>query len=252
MTLDYDEEGVPVLSRIDIEETAEKFLQYFDESPLKKPMFTPILAIKEKLEKNHGVTFIFNQDLGSNSDGNKYLGRFNIHSNTIYIAPFLLNKDPRFSFTLAHELGHFVLHRKSPGISNLTNENNEFIDTKKQVLLDRVGKRKVHDWVEWQANKFAASFLIPRFPLKAAVATYQDKMGISKANGIIFLDDQMCNQKDFASIKHSLSDLYQTSRTVVERRLKELNLINDQRSNLTRADSLVKISDIFKDIKNST
>lgn len=56
----------------------------------------------------------------------------------------------RDNFTLAHELGHYVLHSKSGKIP---------------IKVSRSGSGRV----EWEANWFAAAFLMPAAPFKAAV-----------------------------------------------------------------------------------
>lgn len=57
----------------------------------------------------------------------------------------------RDTFTLAHELGHYVLHSKSGKIP---------------IKVSRYGS----DRVEWEANWFAAAFLMPATAFRAAMA----------------------------------------------------------------------------------
>jgi Zn-dependent peptidase ImmA (M78 family) len=56
--------------------------------------------------------------------------------------------DGRSRMTLAHELGHLVMH---PGASKLRTDFPELSRT----------KIKPYEWAEWQANKFASLFLMP-------------------------------------------------------------------------------------------
>ncbi len=64
----------------------------------------------------------------------------------------------RDRFTIAHELGHYVLHylwakKKDPSIPN-------------RVVAYRRGSKRI----EWEANWFAAAFLMPEEAFKAAYA----------------------------------------------------------------------------------
>jgi hypothetical protein len=67
--LSYDENGIPILSRTEIEERAAVFLEFFDPECLKRPQLTPLGQICETLKTNHGVGFVFNVDLGHSADG---------------------------------------------------------------------------------------------------------------------------------------------------------------------------------------
>ena len=63
---------------------------------------------------------------------------FHIPSSTIYIDKSLEWNDPRFNFTLAHEISHFVLHRKvNAGILKEEKEG-EITDTNRELILDHV------------------------------------------------------------------------------------------------------------------
>jgi len=59
---------------------------------------------------------------------------------TIYLSP--LSGERRSRFTIAHELGHYVLHSKAG---------------KRPISVKRDGTGRV----EWEANWFAAGFLMP-------------------------------------------------------------------------------------------
>jgi hypothetical protein len=67
----------------------------------------------------------------------------------IYLSQF--TSSARDNFTLAHELGHYVLHSKSG---------------KLPIKVSRYGS----DRVEWEANWFAAAFLMPAQEFREAVA----------------------------------------------------------------------------------
>ena len=69
------------------------------------------------------------------------------HDYTIYLSPY--TTPLRDNFTIAHELGHFLLH--------YTDRRHEFEDDDLPLVFARYGR----DLLEWQANRFAASLLMP-------------------------------------------------------------------------------------------
>lgn len=86
----------------------------------------------------------------------------------------------RNRFTIAHELGHYFLHS----------------DVGKKPILAR---REGTDRVEWEANWFAAGFLMPEAQFRADWAEYGHRMG-------------------------KMMDLYQVSEPVIEIRRDSLGL----------------------------
>jgi hypothetical protein len=71
---------------------------------------------------------------------------------------------PRYLFTLAHELGHLLLH------------------TGKQTSLARGEKVKAFLDPEWQANTFASAFLMPESGIRAcdSISHVMRKYGVSR------------------------------------------------------------------------
>jgi Zn-dependent peptidase ImmA (M78 family) len=66
----------------------------------------------------------------------------------------------RDNFTIAHELGHFVLHH----------DHNTIPD--QEIVFNRYGS----GLVEWQANRFAAAFLMPQNEFLEARKKYNDNV----------------------------------------------------------------------------
>src|SRR3989338_4654570 len=68
----------------------------------------------------------------------------------------------RYRFTLAHELGHIVLHQHlyEPRQFHTIEEWKQFINSIPE---------KDHAWYEWQAHAFAGLVLVPAEQLKAVV-----------------------------------------------------------------------------------
>ena len=74
------------------------------------------------------------------------IGYFDRSEKTIYVAKNMLL--PRMAFTIAHELGHFILH--------------EDVEQDTFLRLDTVNIDKQNPQQEYEANCFAAALLMPR------------------------------------------------------------------------------------------
>lgn len=216
----FDENGIPIVTREVIEDWSERFICFFDKSCIEQPQPTPLGTICTSLRDNHNVNFIFGADLGVSPEGYQYRGRFHIPSKTIYLDRSLEYGDPRYNFTLAHEIAHFVMHKKV----SLSLSNSAISDSKRTLILDHVQSDNPREWLEWQANKFASSLLLPRKTLPAAVEDIQKKLGLSRP-GTIYLDRQPVNISLYNSIINSLVKLFETSKTSIKLRLKELGLL---------------------------
>jgi len=84
---------------------------------------------------------------------------------------FLDNRQKnRLKFSLAHELGHCVLHQN---IYKQVNINNIYKFS--EILLDLISEEK-YNYLEVQANKFANYFLIPRERLKIEKAKLIERL----------------------------------------------------------------------------
>lgn len=250
--LKLDENGIPVLSRSDIEEKAEQFLKFFDESCLKRPKFSPLHKICSRLNQEYGVTFALEADLGYSPEGYKYRGRFHIPSRTILIDKSLKMEGPRFNFTLAHEIAHFVLHRSVIRSVIKNEDDTQISDTSRQLILDHVQSNNPRDWLEWQANKYASSLLLPRFTVQMAVVEKQKEMGINGRLGSIFHDDQPKNRIDFHTIMEHLGNIFITSRSATRIRLRELNvLIERATASQFSENKAIHVSHVLSDVLGS-
>jgi Zn-dependent peptidase ImmA (M78 family) len=111
---------------------------------LATPFSSPPIPVLEIAEQN-GANVIF-ADFGKNSE--KVSGFCDFNSSRLYV-----NKDDsteRQSFTIAHELGHWILHRSV-----------FLADPSKYAVLPRFSDPNKDDLCEKEANKFAACLLVP-------------------------------------------------------------------------------------------
>lgn len=177
--------GVPILSKAEIDAIGERFVQDFQPEVLTNP--SPV-DIEGFIEFYLGMT----PDYQYLSHNGVYLGMtvFNdtnkvpvfdpttnraeyisAKARTVIIDNRLLdeNQRHRFRFTLGHEGGHDIFHSGyfsyNPDQTSLFDE--EFVAPMIQCrvdsgMTDRADTRKWddHDWMEWQANHLSAAVLI--------------------------------------------------------------------------------------------
>jgi Zn-dependent peptidase ImmA (M78 family) len=89
-------------------------------------------------------------------------GMVYINAGTPVIGVNLLHHPNRQRFTVAHEIGHLVLHR--PLVTSAVHVDRSF----KVLKRDNTASLGIHD-VEIEANQFAAELLMPRFLLSVAL-----------------------------------------------------------------------------------
>lgn len=223
--------SVPHLSRNDIDLKAEELLEWFDKKRLQEPSLTPLAEIAQRMAKDFSVRFIFTEPLGTTSDGKLILGSCHFPSRTIQIDPSLLSNGPRFNFTLAHEIGHLILHRKLRlDFRELDTPIGHIQDGRSHIRVSRHSARTPRDWLEWQADYFASALLIPRATLRQAIVDKQSELGVNRRLGIIYLDNQPLNRHTHKMVLYHLRIIYQASRTVINIRLKHLGLIEDRQN----------------------
>jgi Zn-dependent peptidase ImmA (M78 family) len=214
------------LNRNDIDAKAEEVALHFDSQAFARPR-SPIYQIVTGLTQTYGIPFIFNQDLGDSASGKKILGRFDFKPRQILIDKILPYDFPRFRWTLCHEIGHLVLHRKlDPKL--ISRDKPEFIDTRNELRFLRTAQRSELEWIEWQANQFAAALLLPRPIVHAAVVAVQHQLDIPRA-GWIYLDEQPRNLRDYINVLRNVSERLSVSRTVLRIRLINLGILVDER-----------------------
>lgn len=218
-------EAVSRLSADQIERKAEEFIEYFDARVLDQPKPTPLLEFCMEIREQFGLKFGIDVDLGGSISGKKILGAFCPMPRSIYIDRSIVGTI-RMPFVLAHEIGHYVLHRKldpkSCGYSDAKIEDGDvdLMTGKKQLLSPR-------DWIEWQANRFAVALLMPRKTFQSALVLYQWEIGIRRNLGTVVLNGTNPSRVDHLRAITRLAEVYGVNRTNVEYRLNELGLVED-------------------------
>lgn len=220
-----DSNGVPVLSHADIEERPEVLLSVLAPACLEEPLATPIAAIAEKLVERRKMKLNIRANLGHLA-GRKVRGCFDLKSKTVCIDRCLEPGSGQFNFTLAHEIGHFLMHGDvSPKAIGL--KLSEVIeDGDRDLLLNQLVSDNPRTLIEWQANKFASCLLLPKSTFLTAIENEQKKMGINRNIGKVFIGK---NDADYSRLIQELGLIYQVSRSVLRIRMQELGVLNSQK-----------------------
>lgn len=157
-------------------------------------IINPPVPIK-KIVKKLGLAII-PYDFGENISGALF-----VENDKAYIGINQNESLVRCRFTLAHELGHFVLHNEE--------KNSIFVDNKNIQILFRHSENP-KDIIEKEANVFAANLLMPDFMIKNSLRL------ILKEN-ITLTDDE---------IVKLLAKEYKVSQVAMSYRLLNLGYIN--------------------------
>lgn len=221
-----------ILCKSDIDSEAIRFLQEYSSNSLQKLDILDLESIAEfklnlkieyqKLDEDGdllGMT-IFKTGYVDviNEDGTYCKKKF--EKGTIVLNEILINDlklQGRYQFTLAHEVGHWILHRKEfiedenqinlfDFIGDIT--DNDCIKCLNRDVVDNKiitgGLKTDLDWLEWQANYFGASILMPRRLIKQ-----------------YYLDNY--NNKDIKQMTKEISEICGVSKQAAEIRIKDTN-----------------------------
>lgn len=148
---------VKYLSREVIEQQAERLLRDASSQDL---TVSPPVPVEDILERVTGLALTFD-DLGSQD----YLGCVDIDARLVTINKYLLPElapglEGRFRFTVAHEIGHWVLHRDLLDPARQGMQHLEQEPARGHVSQSLNGAAKPR--LEWQADQFASCLLMPR------------------------------------------------------------------------------------------
>tara|TARA_Y100001970_G_C14106423_1_gene788377 strand:+ start:77 stop:775 length:699 start_codon:yes stop_codon:yes gene_type:complete len=187
----------------EIEKLADEFnLTYFsanNENSITLPV--PVEDIAEHY-LGYQIDFV-NEGLFSDPE---ILGGIDFDENKIYVNASVEDHDGRYAFTIAHEIGHHVLHRDAYLKENL--------EGKKEILC-RDARNKPR--IELEADRFAAALLMPAQSVRdilSQVNSSQKVKTIGQARGL-------------ASKIIKEGELNNVSNTAMVNRLIDLRVISD-------------------------
>ncbi|WP_311355346.1 ImmA/IrrE family metallo-endopeptidase [Alloprevotella tannerae] len=192
---------IPFLSSEELKKKAKEIYQL-------QPLQTNDVA-GEVLAKNFPMIEVRYDNL---SQG--LLGTIDLRNNIITLSEDIISDTNRVHFTLAHEIGHLVLHRKF--LRKEFSSVDDYIDV--SILSDKNIKR-----MEYQANVFASYLLLPERKFYYEVALLFKEYSITK--GRLYLDHQLCNRRNVSLILQRLSRKFQVSQQAIAIRLKNEKLL---------------------------
>ncbi|MEO6718887.1 MAG: ImmA/IrrE family metallo-endopeptidase [Ferruginibacter sp.] len=213
--------GLHKYKREDIANIASNLIEEIDSKVLQQALQIPIEKTIDYLKNNYKLNFNFDDSIFIKKG---LLGYYDIPESCIHIDSNIY-KTERFAFILAHEVGHFILHKD---IKINQQSYDKFEDSEYDFISDKHLLNNHKNWIEWQANEFAASFILPKSSFYTRLVQTQRQLGISRV-GFIYLDDQPINRQDFYKIISTLSQFFGTTMTSVIFKLENLNLITYDR-----------------------
>jgi Zn-dependent peptidase ImmA (M78 family) len=207
--------GIDKLSKENIEKIANYELDKIDLKINSDAHTLSVNKITDFLKKEYLIDFLENNE-------ENILGKCDLKNNSIQINSKIYNTN-RHLFILAHEFGHYILHQKL-FIGQKLYET--FDDPEYNFKTGKYDLMNPKHWIEWQANHFAASLVLPKRSFLYHFCRSQDQLNIKR--GKLFVDDQTNNIFVFNEIVKKLSYIFSVSKTSIIYRLYELDLIIDK------------------------
>jgi Zn-dependent peptidase ImmA (M78 family) len=207
--------GIKSLSQKDIEVIAENELEKID---------TEILSKAHGLEVEKLISYLKNEyeiEIIEIEAASELLGFCNLNNNTIGINENIKGTQ-RELFVLAHEFGHYILHQKL----TINQKNYDAFDD--STYNFRTGTRDLknpRNWIEWQANCFASSLVLPKNQLYFTLKRFQRFKNLTE--GVITFSDDFNSITEFRSLISMLANHFNVSQISVEYKLNDLNLVKN-------------------------
>jgi Zn-dependent peptidase ImmA (M78 family) len=146
------------------------------------------------------------------------LGACDFLHKTISVSETLSYNSPRWRFTVAHEIGHYILHK------SICSQNRiDTISDDDTSINGNIGNQDLSR-LEIQANKFASHLLLPNKPFFNEYGQIHKKLDIPRFPHL-YLDNQPCNRRDCLQIFSYLGNVFNVSKEVIKIRLQEMNLL---------------------------
>ena len=196
------------ISNIEIEERANNLLSNYFER-YKKPFKGPIPV-------DHILEFL-GYDIEFKSDGiykdKNILGGLLLDKKIVQINESISNQNGRLNFTIAHEIGHILLHSRSKHST----------DDKKDSVIGVLDNRKI----ELEADKFASNLLMPTNIVKTIFFENYKNSVVLKSSLLDILEELKKDLKasKIASKIQSSSQLSNVSKLAVLNKLIDLKLV---------------------------
>lgn len=191
-------------------------------------------------QKRCGLQVFFGVPQKNNHYRKPVLGDINFNPLQINIYEQAELIDGRERFTLAHELAHhFLQHGQYMERENCDEE--DFILQRESVQAENDISR-----MEFQANYFAASLLMPAQDFRSRFSQILRSLGIpDKGFGSLYVDNQPCNFHNFNLVISHLMHHYGVSKSAAKIRLEGFGLLQDIRANPVKSLSGLKFNNLY-------
>ena len=182
----------------------------------KEHIFTSDLPvdIEHVIEATMGISIIPVESLQKHCDMEGFISR---DYKAIYVDEFLYTDDRYFKrvrFTMAHEIGHYVLHRSTIDIQKFKDVDN-WIRFRLNLNDETLG------WFETQASEFAGRLLVPVDPL---VEEFRAKRNSVLKKYTSWDSKPMSDDDLFSMVAPMICGRFDVSADVIERRLRKENI----------------------------
>lgn len=135
----------------------------------------------------------------------------------VLVASFLQKDQNRLHFTLAHEIGHLVLHSDFCINNDVVSVMSDYESTYSSDDIKRI---------EYQANLFASHLLMPNAHFLKVYKIYHDEF-IRRYYPKLHIDSQACNIESSQKLLTAVSSVFQVSKEAVKYKLKELGCLSE-------------------------
>ena len=231
--------GLPYVSKSDIEEITQLHLEQFNADLLKEPVPIPIEEFLQnylKLDMDYADITHNISILGLTAFDSGYLKVYDLEGNkerfiyveegTVVIDNSLLksDKEGRFRFTCGHEGGHWIFHREMFKLNKKQiNTDKCFYRDKENVLTGKKFKTD-EEWMEWQANYTSSCLIMPRKTFIMAARKIFKEANIKDGSVTLGKDPGIDVFAQY-HIPRRIADIFKVSIQAASIRLKELKLI---------------------------
>lgn len=157
-----------------------------------------------RLEIGDVVTWILDNDV---------LGALFLDSKLVFVNDQVTHEG-RYNFTIAHELGHWELHREQVLRWRATQQSLPLVPA--GACPDVICRRGNRSHMEWQADRFGAALLMPKSELLHELCEFVTCVGGSMTDTVVFLptSDKMID------LVSNLSSRFTVSKSAMRQRLK--------------------------------
>ncbi len=177
----------PELSAETIDSRADQLLREFREETNRNQLPVPVEVIAEQY-LGYEIE-ILDDGLFSDPD---YLGGIIFDKNLIQVNAAVERHEGRYSFTLAHEIGHHVLHRD-------IYLKQKDVDTDGGMCRE-TGEKPV---IEKQADRFAAALLMPSTAVADVIDAMDDNVDTKSVAGMRMIASRVIEQGNFTNVSNS-------------------------------------------------